>query len=186
MESLKRVDGNVSAFNEFIPNVNSILYQADVEVIGKHLSGLLLIKKMPDSSRRVVFSNEMGLTYFDLAFKNGGAFECIYAIRQMNRKAVIKTLQKDFSLMLMDNLNYANAYLSSDSLNRLYVFPDGDYRRIYATDMSNSHIIRAEAGSVKKIIVKEYFFNVVNNIPDSVAVVHQNFNFTIGLKRLIR
>src|SRR6188768_3523231 len=43
-------------------------YTAAVDVYDTHISGLLLIKNMPDSSIRVVFTNEAGVTFFDFGF----------------------------------------------------------------------------------------------------------------------
>ena len=53
---------------QFKPVFTKALYSTTVDVVGKHLSGLLLVKAMPDSSTRLVFSNEMGFKYFDFEF----------------------------------------------------------------------------------------------------------------------
>ena len=68
----------------------------EVDVIGKYLSGLLLLKTMPDSSIRMVFSNEMGFKFFDFEFTPGGGFKVNYIIKKMDRRPVIKTLRQDF------------------------------------------------------------------------------------------
>ncbi|HQY12763.1 MAG TPA: hypothetical protein PK133_11145, partial [Ferruginibacter sp.] len=78
------------------------LYSTTVDVSGNHLSGLLLVKKMPDSSTRMVFSSEMGLSFFDFEFSADGNFKVYSIIKKMNRKAVIKTLRHDFELVLMN------------------------------------------------------------------------------------
>src|SRR6185369_7920767 len=80
--------------------VNTSWYNADVDVVGRHISGLLLVKHMPDSSYRVVFTNEAGVTFFDFGFLTNGDFKVYNAIHQLNKKAVIQTLRKDFELVL--------------------------------------------------------------------------------------
>jgi hypothetical protein len=35
--------------------IKTAWYTTHIDVIGKHISGLLLVKQMPDSSKRVVF-----------------------------------------------------------------------------------------------------------------------------------
>jgi hypothetical protein len=57
-------------------------YDASVDVVGKHISGLLLIKNMPDNSKRVVFTSEAGLTFFDFSFSKEGNFHTVSVIKQ--------------------------------------------------------------------------------------------------------
>ena len=65
---LKVTKANVTDLQKFKPEFKIALYKANVNVAGNYLSGLLLIKKMPDSSMRLVFSNEIGFKFFDLIF----------------------------------------------------------------------------------------------------------------------
>src|SRR5690349_1985117 len=75
-------------------------YDAGIDVVGKHISGLLLIKEMPDQSKRIVFTNEAGLTFFDFGFDVSGNFKVHYVIQQLDRKAVVRLLRDDFALLL--------------------------------------------------------------------------------------
>ncbi|MBI3883246.1 MAG: hypothetical protein HY305_03280, partial [Sphingobacteriales bacterium] len=104
-KNLQPATGNTSNLQKFKPDFTVALYNTQVDVIGNHLSGLLLIKKMPDSITRIVFSNEMGFTFFDFEFSSTGNFKVHSIIKKMNKKAVIKTLRKDFELVLMRNLD---------------------------------------------------------------------------------
>ncbi len=55
-------------FQSAVPEFSSALCDAGIDVVGNHISGLLLVKAMPDSSRRIVFSSETGITFFDFDF----------------------------------------------------------------------------------------------------------------------
>src|ERR1700712_4842391 len=99
-KGLRDTQGDINCVQKFKPVFVSALYNTQVNVIGKHLSGLLLIKTMPDNSIRMVFSNEMGFKFFDFGFGADGKFTVFSIIKQMNKKAVIKTLQKDFELVM--------------------------------------------------------------------------------------
>ena len=63
----------------------------------------------------ILFQSEMGLTYFDFVWSNDNHFKVINVIKQMNKKAVINTLRKDFELMLMKNMDLSNVETLSDS-----------------------------------------------------------------------
>ena len=80
---------------------------------------------MPDSSLRIVFSNEMGFKFFDFAFLPDGSFKVFTIIKQMDKKAVITTLRKDFELVLMRGLDPATGFIRSDSQYVYHIFPAG-------------------------------------------------------------
>ena len=100
-KNLQPASGDAAVLQKFKPAFSVALYKTNADVVGNHLSGLLLIKKMPDSSIRMVFSNEMGFKFFDFEFSTDGGFKVFSIIHQMDKKAVIKTLRKDFELVMM-------------------------------------------------------------------------------------
>lgn len=61
----------VSTFKPVIPYA---VYSTSVDVLNKHLSGLLAVKSIPDSSIYTVFQSEMGLTYFEFEWERNGTF----------------------------------------------------------------------------------------------------------------
>lgn len=177
--------GNVASLQKFKPYFTVALYNTLVDVVGNHLSGVLLIKKMPDSSTRMVFSNEMGFKYFDFEFAADGNFKVHSIIKQMNRKAVLKTLRKDFELILMNKMPGSKVDIRKDPSGLLYyVFPQEKGFNYYITNSAGNQLIRMERASKRKIVVEAVVQNYINGIPDSIAISHKKFNFTIGLKRI--
>ena len=57
-------------------------YATKIDVYQKHLSGLLLIKDMPDRSVRLVFTNEACVSFFDFEFDSAGLFSVKKIIKQ--------------------------------------------------------------------------------------------------------
>src|SRR5258706_14559428 len=105
---MRAATGNISGLMKFKPAFTVALYKTEVDIVGNHLSGLLLIKKMQDSSTRMVFSNEMGFTFFDFEFTQQRNFKVFSFTKKMNKKALIKTLRNDFELILMEGLDSAS------------------------------------------------------------------------------
>src|SRR6187402_1932792 len=79
---MQTTTGNINGLAKFKPAFSVALYKTEVDVVGNHLSGLLLIKKMPDSSTRMVFSNEMGLKFFDFEFTTDGNFKVYFIMKK--------------------------------------------------------------------------------------------------------
>jgi len=169
---------------QFKPVFTKALYNTTVNVVGKHLSGLLLVKAMPDSSTRLVFSNEMGFKYFDFEFSAAGIFRVYYILPQMDKAAVLTTLRKDFELLLMQHLDTGKAFLLKKDGLFYYGFPQTKGNNYYITDSTCRQLIRLERASKRKPVVIAVMQNYTDGMPDSIGISHTNFNFTIGLKKL--
>ncbi|HEX5026036.1 MAG TPA: hypothetical protein VFV68_12230 [Agriterribacter sp.] len=180
---MQKLNGDANCVEFFKPFFPRALYSASVNVVGKHLGGLLIIKAMPDSSIRMVFTNEVGFSFFDFGFK-GDEFTVYHIIDQMDKKAVIKTLRKDFELILMQHIYAGSSYTLKNGSEYYRVFPhDGDYY-YYVTDSACTKLIRMERGSRKKKVMEAITGDYTMGIPDTIGIKHNNFDFTIELKRI--
>lgn len=183
---MQTASADASVLQKFKPAFTVALYNTTVDVVGNHLSGLLLIKKMPDSSTRMVFSNEMGFSFFDFEFKPGGEFKVYSIMKKLNKKSVIKTLQHDFELILMNNLDNSKAIVKTSEGLTYFIFPQSKGYNYYITNQSGDELVRMERASNKKTIVEAVMKNYLNGIPDTIGISHKTFEFNIGLKRIER
>ncbi len=185
-KQMQESTGRAEDLAPFKPALGVALYNTQVDVMGNHLSGLLLVKKMPDSSVRMVFSNEMGFKFFDFEFRADGSFHVYSIINKMNKKPVIKTLRNDFQLVLMNRLDSNNLSVRKKDGLLYYVFPQTKGYSYYITDSSKTTLVRMERASDRKTVVEAIMNNYVNGIPDTIGISHKTFSFTIGLKRIER
>lgn len=170
-------------FKSSVPKFSSALYSAGIDVVGHHISGLLFLKTMPDSSQRVVFSNEAGITYFDFEWKKSGEFKTYQVIKKLKRRVVINTLRKDFELMLIPS---SVAKSIQGKAEAEYLATRKKEKIVFRTSQDCQSIISAEVLGKKRKLVEAKFFPQGKNIPDSVSIVHHNFNMKIELKKLER
>lgn len=176
---------NPECFQKFVPEFKTHWYKASIDVTGNHMSGLLLFKSFGDSLTRVVFTNEAGTTFFDFGFEQQQT-TVNFVLPQLDRKPVIRTLQNDLDLILMRYARHTQAEsLSDQKLNYLkvkkgkktiYIIVSDDCQRLMG--------VEEEWGGKKKIQVT--FGTYVDHVPDSVAIVHHNFNMQINLRKLQR
>jgi hypothetical protein len=184
--NLQKTTADQNCLQKFVPVFTTLLFHADIEVNSKHLSGLLIIKKMPDSSTRMVFSSETGLGFFDFGFSQNGVFKIYQVISQIDKKPVIKTLRKDFELVLMLGLHSPNSYALSDNDKLYFAYPQSKGVYYYLTDTSCSRLIKMQRASKRKVVVEAVLQNDIKGLPDSIGISHKNFNFDMGLKRIRR
>jgi len=83
----------------FDGNFNKALFKASLDIRKQHLSGFLLIKKTDDTTYRVVFANEIGMTMFDLGFHES-RFRIHYIFEPMNKKILLRLLENDFRQLI--------------------------------------------------------------------------------------
>ncbi len=182
----KTEDGNVLCVQKFKPAFGNVLYKTEITIFKRNLSGLLFIKTLADSSVRMVFSAEMGFKFFDFEFSKNGQFKVMSIIDQMNKAAVINTLKRDFELILMNQNDTKRQYVQKQN-NLIYnTFEQQDNINYYITDTNCSELIQIESASKRKKKVEIKMLNYKNQIPDSIGIKHDKFNFTIALKRLER
>lgn len=162
--------------------LNTTWYTASIDVIGKHLSGLLVVKKMPDASYRLVFTNEAGATFFDFRFQPDGSFEVVSVITQLDKKPVIETLRKDFELMLGLPFNQPLRSWQHNSLKYAGVERDGEKIYFIVNSDCASHG-NLEIGSKRKRKVSVSLAGKEPAQPDSILITHYTFNMTIRLTK---
>lgn len=176
---------NSSCLEKFRPEITSVLYNTHINVVGKHLSGLLIFKKMEDQSTRVVFSNEMGVKFFDFEFKQDG-FKVIYCMDKLNKKPVIRQLRKDIGVLLFHEVNISNAKTKSSPDELYFGFKKGKEYDYYITSQDCNELKRIENATSKKKKIITNLTAYKKGMPDSVYISHENFEFNISLKQIER
>lgn len=185
-KSLQPTQGSADCIQKFRPTFTNNWYNATVDVIGKHISGLLLIKTMSDSSRRVVFTNEVGVTFFDFGFGKDGSFKVHQIIEQMDKKAVVNLLRKDFELIMMQRAKDAKLQAYTRNGEIFYALPGKKETDYFITDKECSSLLRIEKASKRKKKTEVRIWNGNQQAPDSVHLKHFTFDMQIGLKKIQR
>lgn len=144
-------------------------------------SGLLLVKEMEDGSKRVVFQNEIGFTFFDFEWDTAGMFRVVQIQEQMNKEPLIKTLRKDFEVLF--RVNFSAAQINGDRTlvrtrlqkgNAVYETGKDDKKNIYILDEKERKVVSfiMAAGAP------------LSGLPASLTITHHKANFGIRLKTI--
>ena len=181
------------AAKDFRPVFEKALYRCEVDgkfAIKKfHLSGLLYLKTLEDKSTRVVFQSEMGATLFDFGWDVHDSFKVYSIIDQMNKAALIKTLRKDFELILLKHIkeqsngqytfdNNPDLFYSKFNLDKGFVY--------YVTNKKNELVSIENADDKQKVILMDIAAGTpLKTLPESIKIKHLKANFTIHLKKII-
>lgn len=158
-------------------------FDTSIDVVGKHLSGIMLIKEMPDGSSRIVFTNESGLTIFDFEFDTTGKFAVRKIISQLDKKPVIQTLRKDFSLLL--GIPFQGELQQWEMNQETYLgVVEGKEKIYYVVTPACIPMKRFEIGSRRKRKVSITFEGTDARLPQRIVISHFTFDMTIALKKI--
>ncbi len=83
----------------FIISIDKGLYKTTLDISKHHLSGFIFLKRTSDSSYRIIFSNQLGIKFFDFEF-SGKEFIVHYCFPSLERKALLKLFETDFRTFL--------------------------------------------------------------------------------------
>ncbi len=112
----------------FNANFDKALFRITMEIRGNQLTGLFFIMKMPDSTYRIVFSNEFGMTYFDLELQPD-SFNVIYCFEPLNKKALLSILETDFRLLIGEHpFQRCKWYQQEDTGHKVCFVKHGKYK----------------------------------------------------------
>jgi len=78
------------------------LYRTTLDISKHHLTGFIYIKKISDTSYRILFSNDFGMQIFDFEFSTN-ELVVHYCFPSMDRKSLLKLLENDFRILLFSN-----------------------------------------------------------------------------------
>ena len=181
-KSLKSIPVDATCANKIASTqIATSWYDASIDVTGKHLSGLVLIKNMPDSSQRVVFSSETGVTFFDFGFNRTGEFKVYSILKKLNRKPIINTLRKDFELIIGKPFR-SNILTSWRTDEEIYFGVEQKGETAYfITDKDCISLRRLELGSKRKRKVSVRIAGAGYPLPDTLDIKHYTFPLHIQL-----
>lgn len=166
-----------------VPDLRNELYQTSVDVHGKHISGLMFFKTLPDSSTRVVFTTETGLTLFNFSWGKNGQFKVQHVIKKLNKQAVINLLRRDIELLIVPTFYVNHAVPAAEHAQAIHFKKESVF---FSMSEDCTSIENVEVKSGKKLKTKVLFFPANKNIPDSITIEHLNFNMQLALGRIDR
>ena len=144
--------------NLYFSSNEDYVYKCQMEVYGNDISGILIIKKISETTHRVVMTSDFGNKMIDFEISEND-FKLNYVLADLDKKMVINFLKNDFQELLRQK------YLVAESIEN-----------------DNSNIFRSEVDK------KDYFlyFNKENSLLTQIVYTKnkkEKINFTFEAKK---
>lgn len=164
------------------------LYNTTIDLMKNHFSGITVIKPIAKGNFRVVMMTETGLKIMDLEFFPDSVPRVHYIMEAMDKKIIIRTLTRDISLILMNQLEdkkplwYSQKSLLPELRIARYTIDRKTYH--YFIEPGKSKPVKAHVmkGNKPRIVVE--FFGEDQSEADSVKLNHHNIDLSISLHRI--
>lgn len=89
----------VTIGSPFTSHFEKALFKTSLDIGKNHMTGYTLIKKISDSSFRLVFANQIGMTWFDLELMKGKLIKHS-VFGPLDKKVLLRILKQDFNALI--------------------------------------------------------------------------------------
>jgi hypothetical protein len=135
------------------------LYKGSLDISKHHLSGLFYLKRVSGNSARILFSNEIGINFFDLEITDG---ELIVhsCFPSLNRASLLKLLKNDFRMLLFPDTTVRRMKRARSKDPEQLIFgvasARGSFRYTYDRESGKILRIRTSRSGVGKTDLRVY------------------------------
>ncbi|GJH41375.1 hypothetical protein RCZ04_19250 [Capnocytophaga sp. HP1101] len=146
------------------------LYRATITAYGHSFSGLLATKIFAQKTWRVALTTDFGNTLLDLESQNGKS-KVNYAIPDLNRKIVIRTLTDDFEKLLQTHFVITQKYT------------DGTAEvQQTKSNSDNIYLFTTEGKLQKQLNTKgKKLYTTIDYTSKNISITHHTLNIEISL-----
>nr|WP_314492843.1 hypothetical protein [uncultured Chryseobacterium sp.] len=139
-----------------------------MDIYKNHISGIVIIKKINDTTHRVVMTSDFGNKMIDFEISEND-FKLHYVLADLDKKMVINFLKNDFQELLKQKYPVSESFENNDSVIHL---SDNGKKRYYL-------FFDKEKGTLSQII---YTLNNKEKIDFSFEAKKHTFAETVNLQ----
>ncbi len=211
-ENLKRETLEMRHESLDILRLTSHVFKATLDIKKHHLTGLLVIKRMdslftpppaqkgntppaapPQTGRgvcaatyRIVFVNEVGMTFFDLEMK-ADSFNVISCFASLNKKALMHIFETDFRILLWSGaLKNENFYRQATTNNLVVLGKAGKYHawQTYSAAGDTLYRIAARSNIADPAIIT--FDKYKDGFPLKIIIENPVIGMKLSFRKLVQ
>jgi hypothetical protein len=164
--------------NLYFSSHEDYVYKCQMDIYKNHVSGILIIKKINETTHRVVLTSDFGNKLIDFEISEAD-FKLNYVLPDLDKKIVINFLKDDFQQLLKQKYSVAESFENQNS--RIYLSKI-DQKAYYL-------FFNKETGLLKQIIYTknkkekiDFTFEAKKHIfADSLSLHHKDFKIKIQL-----
>ncbi len=102
--------------NLYFTSSQDYVYKCQMEVYGNDISGILIIKKISETTHRIVMTSDFGNKMIDFEIGENDYFKLNYVLADLDKKMVISFLKNDFQELLRKSYPVSERFENNESI----------------------------------------------------------------------
>ncbi|REC48317.1 hypothetical protein [Chryseobacterium pennipullorum] len=164
--------------NLYFSSNEDYVYKCQMDIYKHHVSGILIIKKMSDSTHRVALTSDFGNKLIDFEISDD-RFKLNYVLPDLDKKMVINFLKNDFQQLLKRKYPVSETF---ENKNAVIYLSRIDHRGYYLFFGKEDHLLKQVIYTKNNKEKIDFTFDAKKPIfADSLNLRHKDFKINIKL-----
>jgi len=164
--------------NLYFSSSEDYVYKCQMDIYKNHVSGILIIKKISETTHRVVLTSDFGNKLIDFEISEDD-FKLNYVLPDLDKKIVINFLRNDFQQLLKQKYPVTESFENENSKIYLSKMDKKGYYLFFNKENNLLKQIVYTKNNKEKI---DFTFDAKKNtFADSLNLQHKDFKINIKL-----
>ncbi|MEG0927622.1 hypothetical protein [Chryseobacterium sp.] len=164
--------------NLYFSSTEDYVYKCQMDIYKNHVSGILIIKKLNETTHRVALTSDFGNKLIDFEISDNH-FKLNYVLPDLDKKIVINFLKNDFQQLLKKQYPVSESFENENSKIYLSKIENKSYYLFFNKDNNLLKQIIYTKNNKEKI---DFTFDAKKHIfADSLNLQHKDFKINIKL-----
>ncbi|KUJ52042.1 hypothetical protein [Chryseobacterium sp. JAH] len=164
--------------NLYFSSQDDYVYKCQMEVYGNDISGILIIKKISETTHRVVLTSDFGNKMIDFEISEND-FKLNYVLADLDKKMVINFLKNDFQELLRQKYTVAESFEKNDS--KIYLSKFGKKNYYLCFNKENSLLTQIVYTQKRKEKINFSFEAKKPTFAETINLQHKDYRINIKL-----
>ncbi|TZF93259.1 hypothetical protein FW781_20030 [Chryseobacterium panacisoli] len=164
--------------NLYFSSGEDYVYKCQMDIYKNHVSGILIIKKLNETTHRVALTSDFGNKLIDFEISDDN-FKLNYVLPDLDKKIVINFLKNDFQQLLKREYPVSESFESNNAKIYLSKIENKKYYLFFSKENNLLKQIIYTKNNKEKI---DFTFDAKKTIfADSLNLQHKDFKINIKL-----
>jgi len=164
--------------NLYLSSKEDYVYKCQMEIYGNDISGIIIIKKISETTHRVVMTSDFGNKMIDFEISEND-FKLNYVLADLDKKMVINFLKNDFQELLRQKFSVNESFENDDS--KIYLSKI-DKKQYYLFFNKNSGLLNQIVYTQNKREKIDFTFEAKKHtFAETINLQHKDFKINIKL-----
>lgn len=164
--------------NNYFSTYDDRVYKCQIDVYKNDISGILIVKKLNETTHRVVLTSDFGNKLIDFEVSEND-FKLNYVLPDLDKKIIINFLKKDFRILLKKDYLVSETFENKEF--KIYISQENKEKYYLFVDRKNQLLKKMIFTKNNKEKIDFSFYAKKHIFADSINLQHKDYKINIKL-----